>query len=114
MVLQRGYSDMNQSTPIKPLRAGEVYNVGDLMPPTPSSALPQNPMTERRNKGKEKEIIPELLRYQQTPSISPSTRYRQRSADPTNIYHRNQFGANHSIANDHIAGKPNRLMLMIF
>jgi hypothetical protein len=74
MVYSKTLGETNPSIPTKPLRAGEAHNMADLMPPTLSSALPQDPMT-RRNKGKEKEIGSESLRYQQSALMASDIQY---------------------------------------
>ncbi|KAI8580215.1 hypothetical protein K450DRAFT_271320 [Umbelopsis ramanniana AG] len=63
MVYSKNLQETNPSIPTKPLPEGKVYNMADLMPSTPLSALPQDPMTAR-HKGKEKEIPFESIRYQ--------------------------------------------------
>lgn len=74
MVLSRSLNETNPSVPTKPLREGEAYNLGDLMPATPSSALAMGPMTGQY-KGKEKEIASESPRYQQPSLVANGSQY---------------------------------------
>ena len=74
MVESRTLNETNPSVPTKPLREGEAYNLGDLMPATPSSALASGPMTGRY-KGKEKEIASQSPRYQQPSLVANGSQY---------------------------------------
>jgi hypothetical protein len=74
MVQSRTLYETNPSVPTKPLREGEAYNLGDLMPATPSSALASDPMTGRY-KGKEKAIASESPRYQKPSFVANGSQY---------------------------------------
>lgn len=74
MVYSRTLNETNPFVPAKPLREGEAYNLGDLMPATPSSALASDPMTGQYE-GKEMAIISESTRYQQPSLVANGIQY---------------------------------------